>query len=52
MISPLAESGEVRRYHSFRWSDFMRARTEDNFADLGAEDAQISDYLIDMGAST
>jgi hypothetical protein len=25
----------------------MRARTDDNFADLGAADTQISDYLVD-----
>lgn len=50
-IEPLPECDSNPRYRAFDWSDFMRARTMDNFADYGAEDAQISDYLIDVGAS-
>ncbi len=44
-IAPLPELSPVPRYDSFNWSDFMRARTQDNFEDLGTADAQISDYL-------
>ena len=47
IIEPLAELCETpARYRGFRWSDFMRARTEDNLTDSGADDAQISDYLL------
>jgi isopenicillin N synthase-like dioxygenase len=47
MIEPIAELCEVSaRYRSFRWSDFMRARTDDNLVDAGVDDAQISDYSI------
>lgn len=53
VVAPLPEmTADEPRYHSFRWTDFMRARTEDNFEDLGAADTQISDYLINAGAST
>jgi len=47
-ISPLPELAETPRYRSFDWSEFMAARTADNFADLGAEDAQITDYLVNL----
>jgi len=46
-IAPLPELATTPRYRSFDWSDFMAARTADNFADLGAEDAQITNYLVD-----
>lgn len=47
-IEPIPElAGSDPKYRSFVWSDYMRARTDDNFADLGADDAQITDYLID-----
>lgn len=52
VVAPLSELADEPRYHSFSWSDFMRARSEDNFEDLGAADSQISDYLIDSGAAT
>ena len=46
-IEPIAELCETPAlYRGFRWSDFMRARTDDNLADAGADDAQISDYLL------
>ncbi|MEM9042445.1 MAG: 2OG-Fe(II) oxygenase family protein [Actinomycetota bacterium] len=45
-IEPIAELGVDPRYRSFVWRDFMRARTDDNFSDLGADDAQISDYAL------
>lgn len=34
------------RYSPFVWRDYMRARTEDNYEDLGVDDAQITDYAI------
>lgn len=47
VIEPIAELIEdAPRYRSFEWRAFMRARTDDNFADLGAADTQISDYLV------
>ena len=45
-VEPLPELSDTPRYRSFDWSEFMAARTADNFADLGTEDAQISDYLL------
>jgi isopenicillin N synthase-like dioxygenase len=46
-IEPIAELCETPAlYRGFRWSDFMRARTDDNLADAGTDDAQISDYLL------
>ena len=45
-IEPLPELASEPRYHSFDWSEFMAARTADNFADLGTEDAQITDYRV------
>ncbi len=45
MIEPIPELCEgPARYRGFRWSDFMRARTDDNLVDAGVDDAQISDY--------
>ena len=47
VIEPLAELVDGSRlYRSFEWREFMRARTDDNYADLGAADTQISDYLV------
>lgn len=47
MIEPIPQLCEVpARYRRFRWSDFMRARTDDNLVDAGVDDAQISDYSI------
>lgn len=45
-IEPLPELAAEPRYTSFDWTEFMAARTADNFADLGTEDAQITDYLL------
>ncbi len=47
VIGPLPELASEPRYRAFDWSDFMAARTADNFADIAAEDAQITDYRID-----
>lgn len=47
VIEPIAElSGTSARYAPFVWRDYMRARTEDNYEDIGADDAQITDYAI------
>lgn len=50
VIEPLPELSAEPRYRSFDWSDFMAARTADNFTDLGQDDAQISDYRVDVSA--
>lgn len=34
------------KYRAFTWKEFIQARVSDNFADLGEEDTQISNYLI------
>ncbi len=47
VIEPLADliDGDAR-YRPFEWRAYMRARTDDNYEDLGAEDAQITDYAV------
>jgi isopenicillin N synthase-like dioxygenase len=34
------------RYRSFSWREFIRGRSEDNFADYGVDDIQISHFAI------
>lgn len=52
VIEPIGElTDNSPRYTPFVWRDYMRARTEDNYEDLGADDAQITDYAI-SGATT
>ena len=34
------------KYRAFTWKEFIQARISDNFADLGEEDTQISNYKI------
>jgi isopenicillin N synthase-like dioxygenase len=47
MVEPIASlSVGGARYRSFAWREFMDARAYDNFADLGADDAQVTDYRI------
>ncbi len=47
VIEPIEElAGASVRYAPFVWRDYMRARTEDNYEDLGVDDAQITDYAI------
>lgn len=46
VIEPLPELSAEPHYRSFDWSNFMAARTADNFTDLGQDDAQISDYRV------
>ena len=47
-IEPIpALAGDDPVYRPFEWREFMQARNEDNFADLGAADTQISNYKVD-----
>ena len=47
IIEPLPElSADGPRYRPFAWREFMAARAYDNFADVGAEDTQVTDYKI------
>jgi isopenicillin N synthase-like dioxygenase len=43
-IAALADPGP--RYRPFTWREFIRGRSEDNFADYGADDIQIADFAI------
>jgi len=45
VVEPIPALGEPK-YESFSWRAYMQARTDDNFADLGADDTQITDYLL------
>lgn len=45
-ISPWVEEGEVARYSTFSWRDYIRGRVTDNFADYGAPDIQIEQYRV------
>ena len=49
-IRELAASGP--RYRAFTWREFIRGRSEDNFADYGVDDIQISHFAIDADADT
>jgi isopenicillin N synthase-like dioxygenase len=46
-VEPVAElcDGEPR-YRPFAWREFMAARAYDNFADLGVDDTQVTDYRV------
>ena len=47
VIEPIAGlSGDAPRYRPFTWREFIQARVDDNFADLGAEDTQVSHFRI------
>ncbi len=47
MVEPIPELAEEGpRYRPFSWREFMQARNDDNFADAGAEDTQISDWAL------
>ncbi len=37
---------EEPRYRPFTWKEFIQARVDDNFADLGSEDTQSSHFRI------
>jgi len=50
VISPIAElCAEPPRYRPFTWREFIQARIDDNFADLGKEDTQIDHYRVSAG---
>ena len=52
MIEPIAALAQPdARYRSFTWKEFIRGRAEDNFADYGVDDIQISHFAIDAGAA-
>jgi isopenicillin N synthase-like dioxygenase len=44
-IGALATTGP--RYRAFTWKEFIRGRAEDNFADYGVDDIQISHFALD-----
>jgi len=47
IVAPLPElSAEAVRYGDVGWAAFMKARSDDNFTDLGTADTQISDFRI------
>ena len=46
-IQPIADAaGQSARYRSFVFRDYIDARSADNYADAGAPDSQISDFLL------
>jgi len=48
VIEPIPElTGGTPLYRPFTWREFSAARAYDNFADLGAPDTQVTDYLIE-----
>jgi len=47
VIEPIAELAEGSpNYRPFTWREFIQARVDDNFSDLGAEDTQVSHFRI------
>jgi len=47
MLEPIdGLSGEPPRYRRFTWREYMQGRNDDNFADAGDDDVQISRYLL------
>lgn len=52
VIEPIGQLAvPAPRYRAFTWREFIRGRAEDNFADYGVDDIQISHFAID-GAGT
>jgi isopenicillin N synthase-like dioxygenase len=48
VIEPIPALANGRdRYRSFTWREFIRGRADDNFADYGVDDIQISHFAID-----
>jgi len=48
VIEPIAElAAAAPRYRPFTWKEFIRGRADDNFADLGVDDIQISHFSLD-----
>ncbi len=47
ILEPLPALGFTKpRYRAFSWKEYITHRIDDNFADLGAEDTQISHYRL------
>ncbi len=47
VLAPIAElSAAPPRYRSFTWREYIKHRIDDNYADLGADDTQITHYRI------
>ena len=47
VIEPIpALSVEGARYRAISWREFIQARVDDNYADLGADDTQVTDFRI------
>ena len=45
-VRPWVQEGELPRYRSFSWREFIGGRVADNFTDTGAEDIQIDKYRV------
>ena len=47
VLAPLPQLvASTPRYRSFTWKEFIQARVNDNYADLGAPDTQIAHYRV------
>jgi len=46
VVEPIPGIDEPPRYRSFLFRDYIDARSADNYADAGAPDSQISDFLV------
>ncbi len=46
VIEPIAGLDGDARYRAFTWREFIQARIDDNYADLGTEDTQASHFRI------
>jgi len=47
VLEPIPEIAKgLSKYHAFKWLDYIKARDDDNFAEIGKADAQVSDYKI------
>jgi len=47
IVEPIPDlTNDQPRYRAFTWREFIKGRMDDNFADYGAADIQISDFLV------
>jgi isopenicillin N synthase-like dioxygenase len=52
VIEPVPELCATRpRYRAVAWRAFIQARTDDNYADLGADDTQMAHYRVEADES-
>ena len=42
----LSAAGTTPVYRDFRWAEYIAGRAQDNFADHGVEDIQISQFKV------